>query len=90
MRNFPDVARPLRGRGWSPSQNATHDTARTEGSAVYELELQRIRSAELRRQAQRDRLAREVVRARRAARHDAPAAESHTERPRRTRLPRTA
>ncbi|MFB0618092.1 hypothetical protein [Streptomyces sp. AGS-58] len=57
---------------------------------MYELELQRIRSAELRRQAQRDRLAREVVRARRAARHDAPAAESHTERPRRTRLPRTA
>ncbi|MEU0053394.1 hypothetical protein ABZ299_21540 [Streptomyces sp. NPDC006184] len=57
---------------------------------MYELELHRIRSAELRREAQRERLAREVVRARRAARHGAPAAESHTERPRRTRLPRTA
>ncbi|MFF9090253.1 hypothetical protein ACF1BE_28365 [Streptomyces sp. NPDC014991] len=57
---------------------------------MYELELHRIRSAELRREAQRDRLAREAVRARRAARHDTPAAESHTERPRRTRLPRTA
>jgi hypothetical protein len=63
---------------------------------MYEYELHRIRSAELRRTAQRERLAREVVRARRAARraesagHGTPAAEPHTDRPRRLRLPRAA
>ncbi|WP_189819291.1 hypothetical protein [Streptomyces olivaceoviridis] len=63
---------------------------------MYALELHRLRSAELRRTAQEDRLAREAVRSRRAARRaepvgdGAPAAESHTGRPRRQRLPRTA
>ncbi|KOV95359.1 hypothetical protein [Streptomyces sp. NRRL B-3648] len=63
---------------------------------MYQLELHQIRSAELRRTAQQERLAREAVRVRRAARraasagHGAPAAESHTDRPRRHRLPRTA
>ncbi|WP_225823052.1 hypothetical protein [Streptomyces naphthomycinicus] len=63
---------------------------------MIELELHQIRSAELRSAAQRERLAREAVRSRRAARraesagHGAPAAESHTDRPRRLRLPRTA
>jgi hypothetical protein len=61
---------------------------------VYELELHRMRFAELRRTAQRERLAREVVRSRRAARRGAsgdgaPAAESHTDGPRRHGLPRT-
>ncbi|MEW2289095.1 hypothetical protein [Streptomyces sp. NPDC047841] len=63
---------------------------------MYALELHRLRSDELRRTAQEDRLAREVLRSRRAARRagaagdGAPAAESHTDRPRRHRLPRTA
>ncbi|MES9525359.1 hypothetical protein [Streptomyces capoamus] len=63
---------------------------------MYQLELHQIRAAELRSTARRERLAREVVRSRRAARrarsdgHGAPAAESHTDRPRRLRLPRTA
>ncbi|MFF8907690.1 hypothetical protein [Streptomyces olivaceoviridis] len=67
---------------------------------MYTLELHRLRSAELRRAAQEDRLAREAVRSRRAARRaarraepagdGAPAAESHTDRPGRPRLPRTA
>ncbi|MEU2061518.1 hypothetical protein [Streptomyces sp. NPDC013455] len=67
---------------------------------MYELELHRIRAAELRRAAQHDRLVREAVRLRRAARaaraaraghadHGAPVAEPHTDRPRRHRLPRT-
>ncbi|MET9450114.1 hypothetical protein [Streptomyces cinerochromogenes] len=61
---------------------------------MHEFELHRMRTAELRREAQQHRLVREAVRARRAARrdagHGAPAAESHTDRPRRLRLPRTA
>ncbi|MEU3830871.1 hypothetical protein GT045_26265 [Streptomyces sp. SID486] len=63
---------------------------------MYEYELHRFRSAELRRTAQRERLAREAVRARRAARraehagNGTPAAESHTDRPRRLRPARTA
>ncbi|QJS09836.1 hypothetical protein HKX69_10155 [Streptomyces argyrophyllae] len=60
---------------------------------MYALELHRLRSDELRRTAQEDRLAREVLRSRRAARRaddGAPAAESHTDGPRRHRLPRTA
>ncbi|MFJ4525056.1 hypothetical protein ACIP4Y_29575 [Streptomyces sp. NPDC088810] len=63
---------------------------------MYQFELHQVRSAELRRTAQQERLAREVVRLRRAARraesagHGAPAAESHTDRPRRHRLARTA
>ncbi|MFH9090252.1 hypothetical protein [Streptomyces sp. NPDC017673] len=63
---------------------------------MYDLELHRLRAAELRRTAEEDRLAREAVRSRRAGRRaesaggGAPAAESHTDRPRRHRLPRTA
>ncbi|MFF8729626.1 hypothetical protein ACF073_24485 [Streptomyces sp. NPDC015171] len=63
---------------------------------MYELEIHRLRSAELRHAAQRERLAREAVRYRRAARRaraagdGASEAESHTDRPRRQRLPRTA
>ncbi|KUN34985.1 hypothetical protein AQJ30_26255 [Streptomyces longwoodensis] len=38
---------------------------------MYELELQQLRSAELIRQADQERLAREVVRGRRAARREA-------------------
>ncbi|MFF7973678.1 hypothetical protein [Streptomyces sp. NPDC007905] len=63
---------------------------------MYELELHRMRSAELRRDAARKRLAREVARSRRAARreeaalHSTSGAEPHTDRPRRYRLPRTA
>ncbi|MBL1086638.1 hypothetical protein JK359_32560 [Streptomyces actinomycinicus] len=63
---------------------------------MHALDLHRVRSAELRRVAQQERLAREAVRSRRAARRAASAgdgtaaAESHTDRPRRHRLPRTA
>ncbi|MEU1407152.1 hypothetical protein ABZ471_33230 [Streptomyces sp. NPDC005728] len=61
---------------------------------MYEFELHRLRSAELRRQAAQERLAREVRRsrgdARRAALHSTAGGESHTDRPRRHRLPRTA
>ncbi|MFI9243131.1 hypothetical protein ACIGXF_11120 [Streptomyces sp. NPDC053086] len=63
---------------------------------MYEFELHRIRTAELRRRAQRERLAREAVRARRVARraenagNGTPVAESHTDRPRRLRLSRFA
>ncbi|KAF2777385.1 hypothetical protein ACFWQ6_14595 [Streptomyces coelicoflavus] len=59
---------------------------------MYEYEIQQYRSAELIRRADEARLAREVVRARRAARrearHGAAEAESHT--PRRQRRPRFA
>ncbi|QTE01067.1 hypothetical protein [Streptomyces cyanogenus] len=63
---------------------------------MYQLELHQIRSAELRRTARQERLAREAVRLRRAARraesagHGAPVAESHTGRLRRHRLLRSA
>ncbi|MEV7688783.1 hypothetical protein ACFW1F_20670 [Streptomyces bungoensis] len=63
---------------------------------MYELDLHRMRSADLRRAADQERLAREAVRTGRAARreeaarHAAPGAESHTGRSRRPRLPRTA
>ncbi|MEV6807102.1 hypothetical protein [Streptomyces sp. NPDC051132] len=62
---------------------------------MYSLELHQLRSAELRREAQRERLAREAVRSRRAARRErtgdgAAAAESHTAGPRRHGRPRTA
>ncbi|MBG7699648.1 MULTISPECIES: hypothetical protein [Streptomyces] len=59
---------------------------------MYALELHRLRSAELLRAAQEERLAREAVRSRRAesAGDGAPAAEPHTGRPRRHRQPRTA
>ncbi|MEW2258769.1 hypothetical protein [Streptomyces sp. NPDC047869] len=63
---------------------------------MYEFETHRLRHAELRRAAAQERLAREAVGARRAARREETAglgttgAEPHTDRPRRHRLPRTA
>ncbi|MGW1726121.1 hypothetical protein ACWCQK_24650 [Streptomyces sp. NPDC002306] len=61
---------------------------------MFEYELQRIRSAELIRHAERERLARAVLRGRRAARRaaaeQAKESESHTHRPRRYRLTRAA
>ncbi|MFG2375654.1 MULTISPECIES: hypothetical protein [unclassified Streptomyces] len=54
---------------------------------MYEYELHQIRSAELRRQAANERLAREAVRGARAARREqarrAAEGEVHTQRPRR-------
>ncbi|MEW1645492.1 MULTISPECIES: hypothetical protein [unclassified Streptomyces] len=54
---------------------------------MYEYELHRIRSAEMRREAANERLAREAVRGARAARREqarqATEGEVHTERPRR-------
>ncbi|MER5854868.1 MULTISPECIES: hypothetical protein [Streptomyces] len=63
---------------------------------MFEMDYHRTRSAQLIREAQQDRLAREAARARRTARQEASGrdgdtvAESHTDRPRRHRLPRTA
>ncbi|KPC72241.1 hypothetical protein ACWDF1_15455 [Streptomyces coelicoflavus] len=61
---------------------------------MYEFEIQQYRSAELIRRADEARLAREAVRARRAARrearHGAAEAESHTPRQRRPRFARAA
>ncbi|MET9356525.1 hypothetical protein ABZY14_26580 [Streptomyces sp. NPDC006617] len=61
---------------------------------MYEYEFQQYRSAELIRRADEARLAREVLRARRAARrqarHGAAVAESHTPRRRGHRFARTA
>ncbi|GHE11297.1 hypothetical protein [Streptomyces alanosinicus] len=63
---------------------------------MIEFEYHKMRSAQLIREAEQQRLARAVVRARRTVRgaasagHEAPAAESHTDRPRRRRIPRTA
>jgi hypothetical protein len=70
---------------------------------MFEYELHRIRSTELRRQAEDARLVREAVRSRRAARREARAAghatatadalaaqEAHTDRRGRRRLPRAA
>ncbi|MGX9886418.1 hypothetical protein [Streptomyces sp. NPDC002276] len=54
---------------------------------MYEYEIHQLRSAELRRQAANERLAREAVRSARAARREqarqAAESEVHTERPRR-------
>ncbi|RPF36477.1 hypothetical protein [Streptomyces sp. TLI_185] len=61
---------------------------------MYEYEISQLRSAERIRQAEQERLAREVVRSRRAARHEAArhAAEdeSHSPRLRRLRSARAA
>ncbi|MEV6114298.1 hypothetical protein AB0L59_17730 [Streptomyces sp. NPDC052109] len=63
---------------------------------MIEIEYHKMRSAQLILEAEQQRLAREVARARRAARqaesagHGGAAAESHTDRPRRHRIPRTA
>ncbi|MFI1565627.1 hypothetical protein ACH4ZX_21685 [Streptomyces sp. NPDC020490] len=55
---------------------------------MYEYELQQIRTAELIRQAQNERLAREAVRRRRAARREAAGGEAHSPGPRRLRSAR--
>ncbi|KUM67562.1 hypothetical protein J7F01_24905 [Streptomyces sp. ISL-22] len=65
---------------------------------MYEYELHHIRTAELIRQAEHERLVREAVRVRRAARREAAnrsaedgaETEAHTSRRRRHRHPRTA
>ncbi|MGW7523105.1 hypothetical protein [Streptomyces sp. NPDC054783] len=62
---------------------------------MIEIEYHKMRSAQLIHEAEQTRLAREVARARRAARRDSAGqdgavAESHTDRPRRHRIPRTA
>ncbi|MFE0788656.1 hypothetical protein ACFW4T_23775 [Streptomyces mutabilis] len=61
---------------------------------MFEYEIQQTRATELIRRADQARLAREAVRARRAARRDARRAaapeESHTARPRRHRFARAA
>ncbi|MFF7447007.1 MULTISPECIES: hypothetical protein [unclassified Streptomyces] len=61
---------------------------------MYEYEISQLRSAELLRQAAQERLAREAIRGRRAARraalrHEAEG-EAHTGRPWRLRFPRAA
>lgn len=73
-------------------------TRENEGPPVYEYELHHIRSAELIRRAEHERLVREAVRSRRATRRQAGErsaegvgeAESHTWRSRRHRRPRAA
>ncbi|NNN33472.1 hypothetical protein HLK59_24555 [Streptomyces sp. S3(2020)] len=61
---------------------------------MYEYELSQLRSADLLRQAQQERLAREAVRSRRAARREAAGHEAeggvHTGRTRRLRFLRAA
>jgi hypothetical protein len=61
---------------------------------MYEYEIVQLRSAELIRRADNERLAREAVRGRRAARREAERraadGEVHSARPRRQRFPRTA
>ncbi|MFF7358388.1 hypothetical protein ACFZA1_38035 [Streptomyces filipinensis] len=63
---------------------------------MIEIEYHKMRSAQLIREAEQERLARKIARLHRAARHEGPAghdsaaAESHTDRPRRHRIPRTA
>ncbi|MBX9395517.1 hypothetical protein K4749_18425 [Streptomyces sp. TRM72054] len=61
---------------------------------MYEYELQQIRSAELIRRAEHERLVRDVIRSGRAARREAAERaagnEADTRRPRRNRSPRTA
>ncbi|WP_433452726.1 hypothetical protein ACQPXS_31795 [Streptomyces sp. CA-142005] len=63
---------------------------------MIEIEYHKMRSAQLIHEAEQVRLAREVARGRRAARrertagHDGAGAESHTDRSRRHRVPRTA
>ncbi len=59
---------------------------------MYEYDLSHIRSAELIRRAEHERLVREAVRVRREAKRstEASEAEAHTSRFRRLRVPRTA
>ena len=77
------------------SQKAKPDTDSDKDHAMYpEYELSQYRSAELIRQAEHERLARETLRGRRAARREAAErtaeSDSHTGRPRRHRFLRTA
>lgn len=77
------------------SQKAKPTTDSHEDDAMYpEYELSQYRSAELLRQAENERLVRETLRGRRAARREAAErtaeADSHTGRPRRHRFLRTA
>ncbi|WP_437114551.1 hypothetical protein [Streptomyces glaucescens] len=71
-----------------------HDTLDPTGETMYVHEYQQMRSAELIRRAEEERLAREVARGRRGGRREAAArtaeSESHSSGSRRFRLPRTA
>lgn len=70
------------------------ETTAHQGDTVFHYELHQLRSAELGRIAEHDRLVREVLRARRAARRSAGGrtaeAEPHTHRPHRHRFTRAA
>ncbi len=70
------------------------ETASPQGHTMYEYELQQLRTNDLIRRADHERLVREAARARRAARHeagqDSAEHESHSRRFRRPRSARTA
>ncbi len=77
------------------SQKAKPETDSHEDHAMYaEYQLSQYRSAELIRQAEHERLVRETLRSRRAARREAAErtaeTDAHTGRPRRHRFLRTA
>ncbi len=77
------------------SQKAKPETDSDKDDAMYaEYQLSQYRSAELIRQAEHERLVRETLRSRRAARREAAErtaeADAHTGRPRRHRFLRTA
>jgi hypothetical protein len=77
------------------SQKAKPETDSDKDDAMYpEYEISQYRSAELLRQAEHERLVRETLRGRRAARREAAErseeSHSHTGRPRRHRFLRTA
>lgn len=76
------------------SQKAKPETDSDKDDTMYSAyEISQYRSADLIRQAQHERLVRETLRGRRAARREAAErtaeTESHTGRPRRHRFPRT-
>ena len=85
---------PLGDEGRGIASERMRNRPLTKGHTMYEYEIQQLRAAELIRRADQARLAREAVRARRAARrdarHDAAPAESHTSRLRRHRFARAA
>lgn len=76
------------------SQEAKPETESPEGHIMNEIALMQLRTAELIRQADHERLVREAVRSRRAARREAARKEaesdSHSRRPRRLRFLRAA
>jgi hypothetical protein len=86
------------GRGIAESDAETTSHQGKRGTAMYEYELHNLRSAELIRQAEHERLVREALRVRRAARRETAerSAEgeaetgAHTSRLRRHRHPRAA